>query len=30
VLAEELPERIEDLRVPFQCVAASIERASEH
>ena len=23
-------ERIEDLRVPFQCVAASIERAAEH
>jgi NTE family protein len=30
VLAEALPERIEDLEVPFQCVAASIERASEH
>jgi NTE family protein len=30
-LAEALPvERIEDLAVPFQCVAASIERASEH
>jgi len=25
-----LPERIEDLPVRFQCVAASIERASEH
>jgi NTE family protein len=30
MLAEALPERIEDLEVPFQCVAASIERASEH
>lgn len=31
LLAEHLPvERIEDLRVPFQCVAASIERAAEH
>ena len=31
LLAEHLPvERIEDLDVPFQCVAASIERAAEH
>jgi NTE family protein len=30
LLSEALPERIEDLLVPFQCVAASIERASEH
>jgi NTE family protein len=30
MLAEALPERIEDLEVRFQCVAASIERASEH
>jgi NTE family protein len=30
LLADALPERIEDLAVPFQCVAASIERASEH
>jgi NTE family protein len=30
LLAAALPERIEDLPVPFQCVAASIERASEH
>jgi NTE family protein len=30
-LAAALPaERIEDLQVPFQCVAASIERAAEH
>ena len=30
-LAAALPvERIEDLSVPFQCVAASIERAAEH
>ncbi len=30
-LAQALPvERIEDLEVPFQCVAASIERAAEH
>lgn len=30
-LAAALPvERIEDLAVPFQCVAASIERAAEH
>jgi len=25
-----LPPRFEDLKVPFQCVAASIERAAEH
>jgi NTE family protein len=31
MLAELLPvSRIEDLAVPFQCVAASIERAGEH
>jgi NTE family protein len=31
LLADSLPvERIEDLAVPFQCVAASIERAAEH
>ena len=31
MLTELLPvDRIEDLAVPFQCVAASIERASEH
>jgi NTE family protein len=31
LLAEELgDQRIEDLTVPFQCVAASIERAAEH
>lgn len=30
LLSDALPERIEDLAVPFQCVAASIERASEH
>jgi NTE family protein len=30
LLAGALPERIEDLAVPFQCVAASIERAAEH
>ncbi|MDT7538427.1 MAG: hypothetical protein QOI82_2012 [Actinomycetota bacterium] len=31
MLRETLPvERIEDLEVPFQCVAASIERAAEH
>ena len=31
LLTERLPaSRIEDLAVPFQCVAASIERASEH
>jgi NTE family protein len=30
LLADALPKRIEDLAVPFQCVAASIERAAEH
>jgi len=30
LLGDALPDRIEDLAVPFQCVAASIERASEH
>jgi NTE family protein len=31
LLAEHLPAvRFEDLAVPFQCVAASIERAAEH
>jgi NTE family protein len=31
LLSEQLPvDRIEDLAVPFQCVAASIERAAEH
>ncbi len=30
LLIDVLPTRIEDLAVPFQCVAASIERASEH
>ena len=31
LLREALPvDRIEDLAVPFQCVAASIERATEH
>jgi NTE family protein len=31
MLAKLLPaERFEDLRVPFQCVAASIEKAAEH
>lgn len=30
LLAGALPERFEDLAVPFECVAASIERASEH
>ena len=30
LLADALPERFEDLALPFQCVAASIERASEH
>lgn len=30
LLAENLPERIEDLAVEFACVAASIERAAEH
>jgi NTE family protein len=29
-LARALPERFEDLAVPFQCVAASIEQAAEH
>jgi NTE family protein len=30
-LAAALPvDRVEDLRLPFQCVAASIERAAEH
>jgi NTE family protein len=30
-LVDALPvERVEDLRIPFQCVAASIERAAEH
>src|SRR3954454_1692556 len=29
-LSESLPARIEDLTVPFQCVAASIEQAAEH
>jgi NTE family protein len=29
MLAEHLPvERIEDLKVPFQCVAAAVERAA--
>jgi NTE family protein len=30
LLSEALPARFEDLAVPFQCVAASIERSSEH
>ncbi|HEX9775323.1 MAG TPA: patatin-like phospholipase family protein [Actinomycetota bacterium] len=30
MLAETLPRRFDDLVVPFQCVAASIERAAEH
>ena len=30
LLAGALPARIEELAVPFQCVAASIERACEH
>lgn len=30
LLAETLPATFEDLRVPFQCVAAAIERASAH
>ena len=31
LLADHLPvERIEDLAVPFQCVAAAVERAAEH
>jgi NTE family protein len=29
LLLEYLPERFDDLAVPFQCVAASVERASE-
>src|SRR3954454_4218259 len=29
-LSDSLPARIEDLAVPFQCVAASIEQAAEH
>jgi NTE family protein len=30
-LVQALPvERVEDLQIPFQCVAASIERAAEH
>lgn len=30
LLAARLPARFEDLAVPFECVAASIERAAEH
>jgi NTE family protein len=31
LLAAQLPvDRIEDLQVPFQCVAAAVERAAEH
>lgn len=30
MLRDHLPERFEDLAVPFECVAASIERAREH
>jgi NTE family protein len=30
LMTENLPERIEDLAVPFQCVAASIEHAGAH
>jgi NTE family protein len=30
LIAERLPDQIEDLAVPFQCVAASIERAAAH
>jgi hypothetical protein len=30
LLGDALPARFEDLAVPFECVAASIERASEH
>ena len=30
LIEQLLPARFEDLRVPFQCVAASIERAAEH
>ena len=30
-LAQELPaQQVEELKIPFQCVAASIERAAEH
>jgi NTE family protein len=29
-LQAQLPDKIEELNVPFQCVAASIERAAEH
>lgn len=30
MITDLLPARFEDLRIPFQCVAASIERAAEH
>jgi len=30
LMADRLPELIEDLAVPFQCVAASVERAAAH
>jgi NTE family protein len=30
LLATTLPERFEDLVIPFQCVAASVERATAH
>jgi NTE family protein len=30
LMADSLPERIEDLTVPFQCVASSIEKAAAH
>jgi NTE family protein len=30
LVTDRLPERIEDLAVPFQCVAASIEQAAAH
>jgi NTE family protein len=30
LIEQVLPERFEDLKVPFQCVAACIERAAEH
>jgi NTE family protein len=30
LIEENLPERFEDLDVPFQCVAASIEKAAAH
>ena len=30
LITELLPARFEDLRLPFHCVAASIERAAEH